>query len=552
MCIQWRSVQYRIFSHQLPSLLTNLENNRARVDDPASEMHWRTVELGVIGSTSIDEPLFERARALRYSIYPGRLLSPGSTGVYDAAFWQAQTDWLESQVALMEDDRRVMLDVEYHGPDPVTSSSSPARLTDLRRDMAPFLRVLARNGIVPLIHPVLPENAVFTEIADAVGGEICAQFEGTYSASALRNESTFGLDSVIQRDKPRWNDFMTRFSVEHIAPLRRRYPRARISHGYKDTILRKYWFHRLAELASVQDGHVFIDDEFDADAHLRGTQEWFDCRHPSYDMNEGVVEAYQLRGEARFYSRAHDLADGRVNPNPRQLTPCTSLRRDHDHAVVFDHSGLRYLIDRGTTDGLGHERVAYDPRLGRYSVSAFDRQRFTILLDFHHLEPSAVIETFGQPPVGNTPPRRSPLLSSWGAPGRRGFRLYWQHGIPLGSPAGTVAHGHYVFEVVAANGAPGSVQISVPDTAGEGGRRRVQIAHEPGRIRIWNGAGNQSEAVVGFTVQPQEPLYLNIERQAPEGSFYSSSGIAFEQLVIWDRVLDKIPTKNYPFMESQS
>lgn len=541
----WRPVQFRIFNTQLGPLLTNVEVNH-RHADPATEMYWGTTEFGVMDATAADQGLFNRARALGYSIYPGRRLGfiahpnvehPFPAKYWDPTFWQTETTLLESQIAMMEDDFRLMLDLEIYGGQGqgaawsafTASNSQWGTLDQLRQAMAPYLQLIKVNNLIPLLHPVNLNSVLFTEIADAARGEICAQFE-----------RTFGDERLIYGDAAAWINSRHINEWQFIVPLRRRYPRARISCAYFDTIIRKYWFNRLAQLSSVQDGHVFIDDQYKDDWSQLGEQSFFDCTHASYKMNEGVVEAYHFRGDTQHLSDVVMRGVKRANvavglEDRKQLANRNNVGYNHLGAVTLESGGSTYLIKSGPSAvGLGYERALCKPGPGPgYSHVAFDVLPFTILLDFYLHNLSGLHDPFGQ---------RNPLLSVWGTASQRWFRVYWR------------APNEYVFQVVQENG-PGSVEVVVD--AGpkdkDHRRRRLQIASSASQIQIWNDQGATQTAPYTFAVRKTGSLTLNYELLPVEGPFYYTKGAAYDQLVVWNRVLTKVPSgPAYPFMERQA
>jgi hypothetical protein len=540
----WRPVQFRIFNSQLSILLNHLEADLlnhpdviGRNADPATEMYWGKTEFAVMDATTADQQLFDRARKLRYSIYPGRRLGGGGQipdKYWDAAFWQAETTMLQSQIAMMEEDFRLMLDIEnYVGTglawNHFTAGNSQwGTLDALRKVMAPYLRLITVNNLIPLLHPANLNSVLFTEIADAARGEICAQYE-----------RTFGNEFTIYTDAASWSTSRHTTETQFIAPLLRRYPGARISHGYSDTIIRKYWFNRLAQLSSVEDGHVFIDDQYKLDWSQLGEQSFFDCTHPGYNMNEGVVEAYNFRGDTQHLSdnvmRGLKRANIAVGMEDRkQLASRNNIGYNHLGAMTLESGGSTYLIDSGhSAVGVGYERALRNPSSGSgFSGAAFNSQPFTILLDFYLHNLSELHDPFGQ---------RNPLLSVWGPAPQRWFRVYWR------------APNEYVFQVVQEQNGSGSVEVVVDAGPQDSRRRRLQIASSTSQIQIWNDKGATQSAPYTFPVWKAGSLTLNYERFPLEGQFYYTKGAAYDQLVVWNRVLTKVPSgPTYPFMESQA
>lgn len=566
MTCRWRPVQFRILANQLGPMLSNLEVN-GRSALPTSELYWGTVEFGLIDALPAHQTLFERARALRYEIYPGYLQRQLTAATqFTSAYWEDRAAWLESMLPIMgADERRLIFDLEnqagrlvagnfkngdYFGSiaaDGTPIGPSLGTLADLRRFMAPFLRLITVHKLIPMVHPVGPEYVVFTEIADAARGDICMQLEQTY-----RFASMIYTNNLIWRRLANENDTTV------VAPLRRRYPNARISNGCKDTILRKYWFNRLSELASVHDGFVFIDDEFRADwgtgnVNL-GNESVYLCNDPHYNMNEHVVEAYAFRGNRDHLDNTTpetQTRDNRMNVN-------IALGGDHNLALVrqsstgFNHSGVRLIesdgltrfVGAGSATGMGYQRGTLITGGSGVAKTGLRAPPFTILLDFYMDDLNGLLPSNGA---------RKPLLSVWNVAGAsRWFRVYYQP-----SPS------QYVFEVVQMNGGPGSVTltISAPDLTWRD-RRRLQISHTATEIRMWSDQTPSVSATIGFPVgAPNEGLALNYERNPTEGPFFSSVGTAYDQLVIWDTALTRVPTghqvsgsyraMDYPFLEPQ-
>ena len=551
-------MQFRIFPIQLSKLLVNVQAN-GRHAVPGSEMHRDNVEFGLMMSAdrtnqALYQALFEQARSFRYSIYPGRLLGKRQNpseipGIYwNPAFWQTEATLLQFQIELMGDDRRLTLDLEAYGKDdgakPLTwgaftsGTSSFGSLADLRYAMSPYLRLLARYDIVPLLHPANTDSVLFTEIADAVGGRVCAQFARTFSEIPSLNH-----DSMIYRDDLDWKSSRHKTSSLFIAPMRRRYSHAKISHGYYDTILRKYWHNRLSQLSSTEDGLVWIDDQYKDDWDDLGNQSWFDCTSPHYKMNEGVVEAYHFRGNTDHLSDKETRGKPRVNvavglEDRKEFSRRTNVGYNHTGTVALEserHTYLLGVLAGGSAHGLGYER-AEPTSGGGHSIVKFELPTFTILLDFYLNTLAELNPTFAQ---------RNPLMSVWGSAshGQQWFRVYW------------ATTNEYVFEVVeknaTGNNGPGSVQVRIGAGPLDSRRRRLQVVQTPNSIQIWNDQGGTQLANFPFSVRLSGSLVLNYERLAPEGDFYSATGAAYDQVVIWNRALTKLPTMNYPFMESQ-
>ena len=361
----------------------------------------------------------------------------------------------------------------------------------------------------------------------------------------MQSYSTYGHEFVIYRDDAKWKRARHTLASQQVAPLLRRYPSARISLGYHDTIIRKYWFNRLAQLSSVEHGHVFIDDQYKLDwRHQLGNQSVFDCTHPAYNTNEHVVEAYHFRGNSDHLSDSLMRGSSRPNvavgrENRLELTNSNSKGDKHAGAVVLESEGSRYLIDSGPgVLGVGYRRAL---KTDIRKVAPFDHFPFTILLDFYLHDLSGLRNPFGQ---------RNPLMSIWGATAVRWFRVFWEKD-------------KYVFEVREKHPGTQSVKVGVPAGPRDSSPRRLQIAHSESSIQIstltwnakdrkWNDQGDTAQKEFHFPVQRDGSLVLNYERFAEEGDFHYTRCVAYDQLVVWDDVLRKIPTgKNYPFIESQ-
>lgn len=537
MHAHWRPIQFRIYDSQLTPLLARLEQN-GRHAIAGSEMHRDTIEFGLMDADSTHAALFDRARTLRYSIYPGRRLGiSGAPATYwTPAFWQAEVARLERQISLMGDDRRLMLDIEAYNGTKLTWSaftngvSAYGSLVDLRALMAPYLRLLASYCITVLVHPASLDQVLFTEIADAVGGRLCAQFETTYGDAPL-----------IYRDDSVWKRKRHELASLRIAPLLRRYPEARISLGCYDTILRKYWFGRLAQLSSTEHGHVFIDDQYRLDwSSTLGEQTFFDCTSTPYNMNEGVVEAYHFHGNTDHLPDVSIRGQQRFNvavghEDRKQIALRCDGGYTHSGAISLEVRGRNYLIGGGTRRGLGYERALATPGSGSGFLGApFALPRFTLLLDFYLSDLAGLTGVFG---------RRSPLVSVWGSAshGQRWFRVYFD------------SANQYVFEVVEQNNGAGRARVTIGAGAQDDRRRRLQITYAPGSISIAADGAPAQQANVAFQPRGDGTLVFGFERHAdaPEGDYYFAKGLALEQCVIWDRVVARVPTGTYPFMEPQ-
>lgn len=323
-------VHNRIYTSQVKHLLDNVTANN-RHKDPEAAVYTERCHLHVFNNQTKEQWLTEikRGRELGYTVAPSWRLGWGGTTVAD---WYSKDWWDQRAVDVAEaiirtGCKEISYDHENYGS-AGQLHGTPEQLQLMKEAAVNWLNVVDQYDLKVHIHPATVDY-IFCQMVYGNGIEGTAQ------------HYNFGLQSSFWQAKNNHINAMAHRDAD-VARMLRLWPQVYVAETNFDVILRTPWNRRLEQFTNVDNiGHV--DDEFKADYHLMGTEEFESGK--AYGL-EGLKHVYQTRG-----ARDHEWIKRQPNWAASFVDRLASFDTPTQEATYLVHSwpsNYRWVHGQGT------------------------------------------------------------------------------------------------------------------------------------------------------------------------------------------------------------